>query len=32
MRDCASRIIGKPQITADAHRPYMEEAFDGDAD
>ncbi len=35
MGDCASRIIGKPQITTDAHKPYLkavEEAFGGDAD
>jgi IS1 family transposase len=35
MQDCASRIIGKPQITTDAHKPYLkavEEAFGGDAD
>jgi IS1 family transposase len=35
MFDCASRIIGRPQITTDAHRPYLvavEEAFGGDAD
>lgn len=35
MLDCASRIIGKPQITSDAHKPYLkavEEAFGGDAD
>jgi hypothetical protein len=35
MRDCASRIIGKPQITTDAHKPYLaavEDAFGGDAD
>lgn len=34
MLDCASRIIGKPQITTDAHKPYLkavEEAFGGDA-
>lgn len=33
MRDAASRIIGKPQITTDAHRPYLraiEEAFGDD--
>lgn len=35
MRDCASRIIGRPQITTDSHRPYLqavEEAFGADAD
>lgn len=35
MQDCAERIIGRPQITTDAHKPYMkavEEAFGGDAD
>lgn len=35
MLDCASRIVGKPQITTDAHRPYLaavEAAFGGDAD
>lgn len=35
MQDCASRIICKPQITTDAHKPYLkavEEAFGGDAD
>lgn len=34
MTDCASRIIGTPQITTDAHKPYLravEEAFGGDA-
>ena len=34
MQDCADRIIGKPQITTDAHKPYLkavEEAFGGDA-
>ena len=34
MLDCASRIVGKPQITTDAHKPYLkavEEAFGGDA-
>lgn len=34
MADCASRIVGQPQITTDAHRPYLkavEEAFGGDA-
>jgi IS1 family transposase len=35
MMDCASRIEGTPQITTDAHKPYLkavEEAFGGDAD
>jgi IS1 family transposase len=35
MQDCASRIMGKPQITTDAHKPYLkavEAAFGGDAD
>jgi len=35
MDDCASRIMGRPQITTDAHRPYLaavEKAFGGDAD
>jgi IS1 family transposase len=35
MMDCASRIVGTPQITTDAHKPYLkavEEAFGGDAD
>jgi len=35
MQDAASRIIGKPQITTDAHRPYLtavEKYFGGDAD
>lgn len=35
MQDCAARIVGRPQITTDAHKPYMkavEEAFGGDAD
>ena len=35
MLDCAARISGKPQITTDAHKPYLkavEEAFGGDAD
>jgi IS1 family transposase len=34
MQDCADRIIGTPQITTDAHKPYLkavEEAFGGDA-
>jgi len=35
MMDCASRVAGTPQITTDAHKPYLravEEAFGGDAD
>jgi IS1 family transposase len=35
MLDCASRIIGRPQITTDSHRPYfdaVEEAFGANAD
>jgi IS1 family transposase len=35
MLDCRERIVGKPQITTDAHKPYLkavEEAFGGDAD
>lgn len=35
MMDCANRIVGRPQITADAHRPYLqavENAFGADAD
>jgi IS1 family transposase len=35
MMDCAARIVGEPQITTDAHKPYLkavEEAFGGDAD
>lgn len=35
MLDCAYRIVGRPQITTDAHKPYLkavEEAFGGDAD
>lgn len=35
MLDCRERIIGTPQITTDAHKPYLkavEEAFGGDAD
>ncbi|MCI0356678.1 MAG: IS1 family transposase [Acidobacteria bacterium] len=35
MLDCASRMVGRPQITTDAHRPYLqaiEEAFGADAD
>jgi IS1 family transposase len=33
MMDCADRIIGRPQITTDAHRPYLqavEDAFGAD--
>ena len=32
MIDCAYRIVGRPQITTDAHKPYLkavEEAFRG---
>lgn len=35
MLDCRDRIVGNPQITTDAHKPYLkavEEAFGGDAD
>jgi IS1 family transposase len=35
IQDCSERIVGKPQITTDAHKPYLkavEEAFGGDAD
>lgn len=35
MKDAATRIVGKPQITTDAHKPYLtavEAAFGGDAD
>jgi IS1 family transposase len=35
MRDCSFRIVGKPQITTDAHKPYLkavEQAFGGDVD
>lgn len=35
MLDCRERIIGHPQITTDAHKPYLkavEEAFGGEAD
>jgi IS1 family transposase len=35
MLDCAYRIINRPQITTDSHKPYLkavEEAFGGDAD
>lgn len=35
MQDCSERIVGKPQITTDAHKPYLkavEEAFGGNAD
>src|SRR5271165_6689820 len=35
MQDAAARIIGRPQITTDAHRPYLEaveDAFGADVD
>jgi IS1 family transposase len=35
MVDCSERIIGHPQITTDAHKPYLkavEEAFGGNCD
>ena len=35
MQDCAERIMGRPQITTDAHRPYLqaiEDAFGSDVD
>jgi IS1 family transposase len=35
MTDCAERIVGHPQITTDAHKPYLkavEEAFGGNCD
>jgi IS1 family transposase len=35
MLDCRERIVGNPQITTDAHKPYLkavEDAFGGDAD
>jgi IS1 family transposase len=35
MQDCSERIIGRPQITTDAHKPYLravEDAFGADAD
>lgn len=35
MQDCSQRIVGRPQITTDAHKPYMravEDAFGADAD
>jgi IS1 family transposase len=35
MQDCSERIIGRPQITTDAHKPYLkavEDAFGCDAD
>src|ERR1035437_2313507 len=35
MLDCRERIVGEPQITTDAHKPYLkavEEAFGGYAD
>ena len=34
MQDCREHIVGNPQITTDAHKPYLkavEEAFSGDA-
>ena len=35
MSDCANRIVGRPQITTDAHRPYLqaiEDAFGTEVD
>src|SRR5437868_1351447 len=35
MQDCAMRIVGRPQVTTDAHRPYLraiEDAFGADVD
>jgi hypothetical protein len=35
MLDCEVRITGKPQITTDTHKPYLnavKEAFGGDVD
>ena len=35
MLDCAYRIVSRPQITKDVHKPYLkavEEVFGGDAD
>jgi IS1 family transposase len=35
MMDCSERIVGRPQITTDAHKPYLravEEAFGADCD
>jgi IS1 family transposase len=35
MLDCSERIVGRPQITTDAHKPYLravEDAFGADAD
>lgn len=35
MMDCSERMVGRPQITTDAHKPYLravEEAFGADAD
>lgn len=35
MLDCAERMVGRPQITTDAHRPYLqaiEDAFGADTD
>ena len=28
MRDAAERIVGRPQITTDAHRPYLQAVAD----
>ena len=28
MRDAANRIVGRPQITTDAHRPYLQAVED----
>jgi IS1 family transposase len=35
MQDCAERIVGRPQITTDGHKPYLqavEDAFGADVD
>jgi len=35
VQDCAERIVGRPQVTTDAHRPYLqaiEDAFGADVD
>lgn len=35
MQDCSERIVGRPQITTDGHRPYLqaiEDAFGADVD
>ena len=35
MQDCAMRIVGRPQITTDAHKTYLravEDAFGADVD